>query len=125
MKFIKLMLDLTPQVGFEPTTNRLTADRSTPELLRIFKQFIYILLYHLFDVKSVNYNEELSFTILLLKFIFQTINDATLCPFSLNIYIYQERVTRFERATSTLARLRSTPELHPLTKILLHRIITN
>jgi hypothetical protein len=23
-----------PQVGFEPTTNRLTADRSTPELLR-------------------------------------------------------------------------------------------
>ena len=26
----------TPQVGFEPTTNRLTADRSTPELLRIF-----------------------------------------------------------------------------------------
>jgi hypothetical protein len=25
-----------------------------------------------------------------------------------------ERVTRFERATSTLARLRSTPELHPL-----------
>ena len=25
----------TPQVGFEPTTNRLTADRSTPELLRI------------------------------------------------------------------------------------------
>ena len=27
---------LSPQVGFEPTTNRLTADRSTPELLRIF-----------------------------------------------------------------------------------------
>ena len=26
---------LSPQVGFEPTTNRLTADRSTPELLRI------------------------------------------------------------------------------------------
>ena len=25
----------SPQVGFEPTTNRLTADRSTPELLRI------------------------------------------------------------------------------------------
>jgi hypothetical protein len=25
---------LSPQVGFEPTTNRLTADRSTPELLR-------------------------------------------------------------------------------------------
>ena len=24
----------TPQVGFEPTTNRLTADRSTTELLR-------------------------------------------------------------------------------------------
>ena len=27
-------LIITPQVGFEPTTNRLTADRSTPELLR-------------------------------------------------------------------------------------------
>ena len=26
--------ELTPQVGFEPTTNRLTADRSTTELLR-------------------------------------------------------------------------------------------
>ena len=25
---------LAPQVGFEPTTNRLTADRSTTELLR-------------------------------------------------------------------------------------------
>ena len=25
----------TPQVGFEPTTNRLTVDRSTTELLRI------------------------------------------------------------------------------------------
>jgi|TARA_B100000524_G_scaffold234996_1_gene125080 hypothetical protein len=25
----------TPQVGFEPTTNRLTAERSTTELLRI------------------------------------------------------------------------------------------
>ena len=28
---------LSPQVGFEPTTNRLTADRSTPELLRKIK----------------------------------------------------------------------------------------
>ena len=27
---------LTPQVGFEPTTNRLTADRSTTELLKIY-----------------------------------------------------------------------------------------
>ena len=26
---------LTPQVGFEPTTNRLTVDRSATELLRI------------------------------------------------------------------------------------------
>ena len=25
---------MAPQVGFEPTTNRLTADRSTTELLR-------------------------------------------------------------------------------------------
>jgi hypothetical protein len=28
----------TPQVGFEPTTNRLTADRSTTELLRITRE---------------------------------------------------------------------------------------
>ncbi len=28
-------LYLTPQVGFEPTTNRLTVDRSATELLRI------------------------------------------------------------------------------------------
>ncbi len=28
-------LELTPQVGFEPTTNRLTVDRSATELLRI------------------------------------------------------------------------------------------
>jgi hypothetical protein len=27
---------LAPEVGFEPTTNRLTADRSTTELLRNF-----------------------------------------------------------------------------------------
>ena len=26
--------EVAPQVGFEPTTNRLTADRSTTELLR-------------------------------------------------------------------------------------------
>jgi hypothetical protein len=26
---------MAPEVGFEPTTNRLTADRSTTELLRI------------------------------------------------------------------------------------------
>ena len=30
-------ISLSPQVGFEPTTNRLTADRSTPELLRKIK----------------------------------------------------------------------------------------
>ncbi len=30
---------LTPQVGFEPTTNRLTADRSTTELLRIANSY--------------------------------------------------------------------------------------
>ena len=28
------LLTKTPQVGFEPTTNRLTVDRSTTELLR-------------------------------------------------------------------------------------------
>jgi hypothetical protein len=32
--FIKNLF-LTPQVGLEPTTNRLTADRSTTELLKI------------------------------------------------------------------------------------------
>ena len=31
-------LGLAPEVGFEPTTNRLTADRSTAELLRIRQQ---------------------------------------------------------------------------------------
>jgi len=29
-------MGLAPEVGFEPTTNRLTADRSTTELLRNF-----------------------------------------------------------------------------------------
>ena len=29
---------VAPEVGFEPTTNRLTADRSTTELLRIWPQ---------------------------------------------------------------------------------------
>jgi hypothetical protein len=32
----------SPQVGFEPTTNRLTADRSTTELLKIsFANYFY------------------------------------------------------------------------------------
>lgn len=31
----------SPQVGFEPTTNRLTADRSTTELLRNVKYKYY------------------------------------------------------------------------------------
>jgi hypothetical protein len=30
-----LLRGMAPEVGFEPTTNRLTADRSTTELLRI------------------------------------------------------------------------------------------
>ena len=36
---------VAPEVGLEPTTNRLTADRSTTELLRIFRlaQRAYIL----------------------------------------------------------------------------------
>ena len=68
---IRIIIFKPPQVGLEPTTNRLTADRSTPELLRTVNLKIY---------------------------------------YSFNL----ERVTRFERATSTLARLRSTPELHPL-----------
>ena len=40
--------------------------------------------------------------------------------------IHIKRVTRFERATSTLARLRSTPELHPLKNvIILYQEITD
>ena len=31
-----LSFNETPQVGLEPTTNRLTVDRSTTELLRIY-----------------------------------------------------------------------------------------
>ena len=31
-----MYLSLSPQVGIEPTTNRLTADRSPAELLRIY-----------------------------------------------------------------------------------------
>jgi hypothetical protein len=31
---IKIYIRMAPEVGFEPTTNRLTADRSTTELLR-------------------------------------------------------------------------------------------
>ena len=34
--FIKVAEMLAPRGGLEPPTNRLTADRSTPELLRIF-----------------------------------------------------------------------------------------
>ena len=33
--FKKMAKKISPQVGLEPTTNRLTADRSTAELLRI------------------------------------------------------------------------------------------
>ncbi len=32
---IRVLPKMAPEVGFEPTTNRLTADRSTTELLRI------------------------------------------------------------------------------------------
>ena len=35
---------ISPQVGLEPTTNRLTADRSTAELLRIL--VLYVISYH-------------------------------------------------------------------------------
>ena len=31
----------TPQVGFEPTANRLTVGRSTPELLRIYTCYFW------------------------------------------------------------------------------------
>ena len=30
----RVVQEVAPEVGFEPTTNRLTADRSTTELLR-------------------------------------------------------------------------------------------
>ena len=33
---------MAPEVGLEPTTNRLTADRSTTELLRNGREVIYI-----------------------------------------------------------------------------------
>ena len=33
---------MAPRVGFEPTTNRLTADRSTTELPRIAQRFTII-----------------------------------------------------------------------------------
>ena len=45
---ILLNLKITPQVGLEPTTIRLTAERSTTELLRSTKNyniFILILIY--------------------------------------------------------------------------------
>ena len=34
---------ISPQVGFEPTTNRLTAERSTPELLRILFPSLFMI----------------------------------------------------------------------------------
>ena len=37
---LKLLNFETPQVGFEPTTNRLTVDRSATELLRITKSVL-------------------------------------------------------------------------------------
>ena len=40
----------TPQVGFEPTTNRLTADRSTTELLKNSKFFNIFKIY-----KKINF----------------------------------------------------------------------
>jgi hypothetical protein len=36
-----------------------------------------------------------------------------LVTYSISMLLFSERVTRFERATSTLARLRSTTELYP------------
>ena len=47
---------MAPQVGLEPTTDRLTADSSTTELLRINVIYLYqaqILLYQFY----VNYQE--------------------------------------------------------------------
>ena len=41
---------LTPQVGLEPTTNRLTADRSTTELLKIF----YIIILYIFILEKTS-----------------------------------------------------------------------
>lgn len=41
---------LTPQVGLEPTTNRLTVDSSTTELLRK-ELYIYYLLLTIYHIK--------------------------------------------------------------------------
>jgi hypothetical protein len=41
---------LTPQVGLEPTTNRLTVDRSTTELLRI-REFFHLFLSIYYTIK--------------------------------------------------------------------------
>lgn len=43
----------SPQVGFEPTTNRLTADRSTTELLRNNGKF-YLIEFHPFSQPITN-----------------------------------------------------------------------
>jgi len=51
---------LTPQVGLEPTTYRLTADRSTTELLRIFN------LDFIFSKKHYKYNLTLFFLLIVL-----------------------------------------------------------
>ena len=48
---------LTPQVGLEPTTNRLTVDSSTTELLRIFNNlYLPTIIYHIKCFKLILMN---------------------------------------------------------------------
>lgn len=48
-----MYIDLSPQVGLEPTTDRLTADRSTTELLR--KIYIYVLYIYLYIKQFIEF----------------------------------------------------------------------
>jgi hypothetical protein len=52
------------------------------------------------------------------------VGEASLLVLVVEDYRLYKRETRFERATSTLARLRSTTELHPQIKLLLTTFIS-
>jgi hypothetical protein len=51
------------------------------------------------------------------------IGKAFLLVFVVEDYQFDKRETRFERATSTLARLRSTTELHPRIRLFLQPLL--
>ncbi len=50
-----MLAGLAPEVGIEPTTNRLTADRSTAELLRIIARLRGGSLFFRYKKSSVNF----------------------------------------------------------------------